>query len=498
MFLYLLTSMTRSSTARDLAPMVLDGRARAAASCAMHALEKGGTPINGDAAVEHALLAADLMLAQDCPEEAEALFRQALAAATSAPRGQVRVIACRNTGFLSLYQQRYSAATTSFKRIVEDDAATLPQRLEALAGAAFTYQALGRSDMAAAAMDDAVERLAAGAVADKASLQLFVRVVRVELAVQYAIRTNAVLADHIFWQSDSAYASARRTDNDLLTELRQALVAVAGHLLLTQRLQYLVFLMQACVGQTAALGQAHEHLSWLRRMHLAAPERQCRMEGALVAIVARNAELARSLLEPLCNRCTEGPQRWNFELSYCRAKVCELTGQNDECLRHYQRYALESVMCLRCETQKAAPAKTSGERAGGVGDEVELALPAKYRRAYRYLLSQMGRCDLSVREIADHIGVSERAVQSAFRSKLGMTPVELLRRSRVERIRDDLLHTNGCGETVIETAARWGIRNRSTLVSSYRKHFQESPTDTLARCSPATLGSLESSREHPV
>jgi AraC-like DNA-binding protein len=34
---------------------------------------------------------------------------------------------------------------------------------------------------------------------------------------------------------------------------------------------------------------------------------------------------------------------------------------------------------------------------------------------------------------------------------------------------------------VIETAARWGIRNRSTLVTSYRKYFRETPTETLAR-----------------
>lgn len=488
MFFYLLTAMARSSSARNLVPMVLNGQARGAASCAMHTLERTDADDDGSAATEHATLAADLMLAQDCAEEAEDLYRRALTAAMAAPRGQLRITACRNTGLLSLYHRRYSTAASSFKRIVDDDAATLSQRVEALAGAAFTHQALGRSDMASAAMDDAADRLdITDADANIASLKLFVRVVRIELAVQYAIRTNAGLPDHIFWQSDCACLNARRNDEDLIAELREALAAVVGHMLLTQRLQYLMSLMQACTGRTLALAQAHEHLSWLRRMHLAAPERQCRIEGALVAIVARDVELARSLLEPLSGRHAEGPQRWNFELSYCRAKLCEMTGQNEEHLRHYQRYALESVMCLRSETQKAPPAKTSAQRAGEAGDEIELALPAKYRRAYRYLISQMGRSDLSVREIADHIGVSERAVQSAFRSNLGMTPVELLRRSRVERIHDELLHTDGCGQTVVETAARWGIRNRSTLVSSYRKHFQETPSDTLARTISVTI-----------
>jgi Bacterial regulatory helix-turn-helix proteins, AraC family len=34
---------------------------------------------------------------------------------------------------------------------------------------------------------------------------------------------------------------------------------------------------------------------------------------------------------------------------------------------------------------------------------------------------------------------------------------------------------------VIDTAARWGIRNRSTLVSLYRKYFSETPSETLSR-----------------
>ncbi|WP_143762989.1 helix-turn-helix transcriptional regulator [Ramlibacter tataouinensis] len=480
--------MTRSSTARELVPMVLEGRAQAASSLAMEALEKGAVAGTGTAAMEQATLAADLMLAQDCAEEAEDLYRQALTAAAAAPRGQVRVASCRNTGFLCLYQRRYGAAVASFARVVEDDAATLAQRVEALAGAALTHHALGRSDMAAAAMDDASARLSAAGphdAADNAALRLFLRLVRIELSVQYAIRTNAVLADHIFWQSDSACTRAHHSDSDLACELRDGMATVAGHPLLARRLQYLLTLVQACMGHARALAPAHEHLSWLRRMHLAAAERQYRIEGALAAIVAHDAELARSLLEPLSGRQAEGPQRWNFELSYCRAKLCEMAGQNDECLRHYQRYAMESVMCLRNEVQKMPAVKVPNPRAGEARDEVELALPARYRRAYRYLLAQMDRADLSVREIAGHIGVSERAVQSAFRCYLGMTPIEVLRRSRIERIHDDLLQSEGCGSSVLETAARWGIRNRSTLVSSYRKHFRETPADTLARREPA-------------
>jgi AraC-like DNA-binding protein len=487
MFFYLLTAMTRSSIGPELLPLVLDGQAQAASTIAMESLENASCANSGTVAMERATLAADLMLAQDCPEEAEDLYRQALTAAATAPRGQARVISCRNTAFLSLYQRRYSAAASSFGRIAEDNAATISQQIEALAGAALTQHALGRRDSASAAIDDASARLDSFSPVDQMkrnSLRQFLRFVRIELLVQYAIRTHVGLADHIFWQSDLVYASASMSVPDLVNELRQELTNAASHRLLTQRLDYLNALVQACTGQVRALTLTQKHLAWLRQMHLAAPERQCRMEGALAAIVARDARLARSLLEPMNSRQGESHHRWDFELSYCRAKLCEMTGQSDECLRHYQRYALECTMCLRSETHHAPLARTLNSRVGEAKDEIELALPAKYRRAYRYLITQINRADLTVREIADHVGVSERAVQFAFRSHVGMTPLEVLRRSRVEHIREDLLRTDSSGPTVIETAARWGIRSRSTLVASYRKHFQETPADTLARRSP--------------
>ena len=492
MFFYLLTAMARSSTARNLLPLVMEGRAQTAASAALEFLEGDEPGVRtGAAAMEQATLAADLMLAQDRAEEAEDLYRIALKAATAAPRGQVRVISCRNTGFISLYQRRYGTALTSFQRMAEDDAATMAQQIEALAGMALTHHAVGRRDLAGQALDDACERIEAcerkDGVAETAMLSLLIRMVRIELAVQYAVRTNAALGDHIFWQSDAAYASGRCPEAETLADIQACLVAAGGRTLLVQRLHYLASLVRACLGDARAVASSHEHLSWLRGMHLSAPERQCRLESALMAIVTRNADLARSLLEPLCTKNAEGPQRWNFEVSYCRAKLCEMTGQNEECLRHYQRYALESLTCLRMETHRQPAGKPSQGRAGSSGDEVELALPAKYRRAYRYLLAHMERADLSVHEIAEHIGVTERALQSAFRSHLGMTPVEVLRRNRVERIHDDLLNGQTCGQTVIETAARWGISNRSTLVSSYRKHFRETPADTLARRDPVTL-----------
>jgi AraC-like DNA-binding protein len=115
-------------------------------------------------------------------------------------------------------------------------------------------------------------------------------------------------------------------------------------------------------------------------------------------------------------------------------------------------------------------------------DDISARLPAKYRRAYRYMQENLNRHDLSVREIAAEVGVTERALQSAFKNFLGLSPTELIRRQRMERIRAELLSDSLESErSVLRIANKWGVQNRSTLVSGYRKEFQEAPSETLDR-----------------
>lgn len=127
-------------------------------------------------------------------------------------------------------------------------------------------------------------------------------------------------------------------------------------------------------------------------------------------------------------------------------------------------------------------ATASASRAPEQLDDIGTRLPARYRRAYRYLLDNLERKDLSIREIAAQVGVTDRALQSAFKTSLGSTPTEIIRRLRMERIRaeleaDDSAHEQG----ILATAVKWGVSNRSTLVNSYRREFNESPSDTLNR-----------------
>jgi AraC-like DNA-binding protein len=470
-----LTVLARSEHARPLVAGILDGRIQEAAALAEEIVAGDGPRVAAAALPEIGLLCGDLMLALDRAEEAEECYRQAVKLAGSGPRGSVRVASCRGTGFMSLYQHRFGTAAACFARIVEDEAATPGHKVEALCALAVARHGLGQIERAMQALDDASEVAAETGVAE---LAMLASLVRVDLLAQQEIRAHEDLSDHVFWQRPAGAAVQLQP----LAAIESCLAAHGQHALIARRLIQLRDLILATCGDARALAALTEHLAWQRRAGLVVAERQARLETALVAIAARQSELARATLEPLQSRGQEAVRpRWNLELWYCQAKVCALSGRIDESMRHYQRYALESMQCVRAESTQDNRIEQPRAATQAAKDDVESRLPAKYRRAYRYLLEHLDSAALSVREIAEHMGVTERALQSVFKSHLGMTPGEVMQRCRVERIRADLLREGAPGGTVIETAARWGIRNRSTLAASYRKYFRETPAETLAR-----------------
>jgi len=440
-----------------------------------------GPPDDTVAACETAQLCADLMLALGRAEEAEDTYRLAVRLAGGDQRGAVRVVSCRGTGFMSLYQQRLGSAHACFGRIVADDAATPAQKVEALCAIAIARQGLGHQGWAMSALDEAGEMASEQGEAD---LSLLVTLMRAELMAHVEIRSHDALRDHVFWQAPHAGRARGAEPVQPLAAIEICMAAHGQWPLVAARLRYLRDAMRASYGDASASAMLAEHVAALRAAGLGTLEQLARIDVALVAICHRQINVARAVIEPLQARTSEfgSRPRAGMELSYCQAKVSELAGQVEDAMAHYQRYARESMQCVRTEGALLERALGSGPvPAVEIKDDVELRLPARYRKAYRYLQAHLDCPELSVREIADDMGVTERALQSAFKSSLGMTPGEVIQRCRVERIRADLLREDAQGTTVIEAAARWGIRNRSTLISSYRKYFQETPTETLAR-----------------
>jgi AraC-like DNA-binding protein len=472
----ILSAIPTSAFAAQLRMMILDGRLQEAAASAEVMLLEDAQPRTPEEIRDLAELCGDLMLALDRPEEAEAIYRQAvLAAAKVDDRGATRLSSSRATGMMSLHARRLRTAAACFQRIASDPQASPRRRVDALCALARVQHGLGQADRVALSLDEAASL---AAQADGDLQQMLVALLRLEISAQRQLRAHEALRDHVFWRTTNELPSASAALPPLQT-IDSCLRTHGEHRFIVQGLTLYRDLLTASLGDLIALAALPGHLAARRRAGHAALEHSARIEAALVAITARNSELSRALLDPLQSDPLR--RRWNMETLYCLSKLSALTGRVDDALRWYQSYALESVQCVRAETLTAAPDSAGSSEATFRTDEVEMQLPPKYRRAYRYMIEHLDCAGLSVREIADHLGVSERALQLTFRAHLGLTPAELMQRCRMERIRDDLLCEDKTAASVFETAARWGIRNRSTLANSYRKYFRETPTQTLAR-----------------
>ena len=86
-----------------------------------------------------------------------------------------------------------------------------------------------------------------------------------------------------------------------------------------------------------------------------------------------------------------------------------------------------------------------------------------------------------VAELAREAGVSARTLQEAFRRDLGVTPLEQMRRTRLDRARRDLLAADPRTTSVTGIAARWGFFHPGRFSQAYRAAYSELPSQTLAR-----------------
>ena len=106
------------------------------------------------------------------------------------------------------------------------------------------------------------------------------------------------------------------------------------------------------------------------------------------------------------------------------------------------------------------------------------ATPSTVRRAL-HVIEEHAQEDLNVARLAQACGVTPRALQYAFRRHLGCTPMDYLRRVRLDLVRQAL--RDGSAVTVGDAAARFGFFNPGRFAASYRQVFRENPSDTLGR-----------------
>jgi AraC-like DNA-binding protein len=466
------SALAFDDTPSDVASKILNGQfMEASHSAAQHADSGHAQP--GYAQLQ---IYGDLELMLGRQEEAEETYRRAQKAIRN-QRDGLRIASCRNTGWQAFFRNQFNVALSCFKRIGEEKAATSRQRLDSLVGVTLVSFHLGHIQAACNRLGE----LATLAVAhDDRRWMYLVEALRRDLFAQHELHGSERLADHIYWRSVIAEFSP--------SEAPMRNVAPAGTVLplLAGRIEHLRHLASLAEGRPAGSEALKEYVRWSRKAGLSDYHRSLCLEITLAAIAGRVTPLAEAMLDASGAATSQGAQhaRWYLDYLYCRAKIMQLQMRTQEFAQFYGRYALASIQHVRADSM-SMPAVASSEiqttRTQQRSDDVSARLPAKYRRAYRYLMDNLDQKDLSVREVASHVGVTERAMQAAFKNHLGLSPSELIRRQRMERIRDDLLDDDAPVMRVLDVANKWGVRHRSTLINGYRRVFQEAPSETMGR-----------------
>ena len=108
-------------------------------------------------------------------------------------------------------------------------------------------------------------------------------------------------------------------------------------------------------------------------------------------------------------------------------------------------------------------------------------LPTILRHAVAFI-HENADADIGLVDIAKAVNVSPRAVQYAFRGHLDTTPLEYLRRVRLDRAHRDLKAADPSNDTVTAIAGRWGFSHAGRFSMAYKAAFGTVPSNTLRTC----------------
>ncbi|WP_254069644.1 helix-turn-helix transcriptional regulator [Herbiconiux sp. VKM Ac-2851] len=103
---------------------------------------------------------------------------------------------------------------------------------------------------------------------------------------------------------------------------------------------------------------------------------------------------------------------------------------------------------------------------------------ATVRRAQVFMDENAAQA-ITIEDIAAAVFVSVRGLQVSFRRILGITPLDYLRRVRLNYARAELLSTNPNVTSVREVALHWGFGHLGRFAATYQAAYGELPSHTL-------------------
>jgi len=162
------------------------------------------------------------------------------------------------------------------------------------------------------------------------------------------------------------------------------------------------------------------------------------------------------------------PEAWRRLVTHVADQAETLPGlfANGRLQRHYATMMIEMLLSHHPNSYSDLLAVQGNETA-----------PWHVQRARAFIHDDFDE-SLSVTGIAARVGVSVRSLQTGFNRFLGMSPVDYIRRYRLERLHEAL---NGAdpAERVTDLMLNCGIVDFGRYAQHYRRRYGCSPSDTL-------------------
>jgi AraC family ethanolamine operon transcriptional activator len=108
-------------------------------------------------------------------------------------------------------------------------------------------------------------------------------------------------------------------------------------------------------------------------------------------------------------------------------------------------------------------------------------------RAEAFLSARIGQ-SVSIANLCQVVGVSERSLRNAFYDVRGMSPKRCAVRARLVEVRRALSDAHGARGAVTTIATDYGFFELGRFARTYKDVFGESPSATLRGQSGATVG----------
>lgn len=105
------------------------------------------------------------------------------------------------------------------------------------------------------------------------------------------------------------------------------------------------------------------------------------------------------------------------------------------------------------------------------------AAPKAVKRAEDYIIAHAAE-DITIADLVAASEVPTRTLFESFRRFRGITPMQYLRRYRLDRVREELSQA-GSHASVTEVALRWNFQQLGRFSSHYASVFGEKPSETM-------------------